>query len=175
MRPSILFWLPLLLFFTGATHLRSQQQPKNRDFIEMCGVKLFIGQSQETVLKGLAGECSQFSTSDDGTSWLIASKSEPHRGVGQLWFEHNKLILVSKKWETAPKAPIDVGEALYFAGIHFIQEGRNTGCGIGTIQDDSPDGTYRRFTIVCGRKELRVEFSRHKVLGTIVEVAEYLR
>ena len=169
----MLGFVPHLGLFVGLSALCAQQ-PHNQDSIEMCGVTLRIGLPQDGVLKSLAVQCTHLSTGDDGTSWLIATKDKPPKGVGTVFFKAGRLSLVGKFWEEGAKAPVDVGDALYFAAAHFLDEGRRS-CSLGAFQNEVPELRYKRFSVICGRKELRVSVSRAKEFGDILEVEELLR
>ena len=131
---------------------------------------------QEGVLKRLATQCDQFQV-PHGT-WIIFTKGEPHKGVGKVFFESGKLVVISKDWSDALDAPEDVVDAIYFAAKHFESEGR-TDCKIYAILNDEPQFTMRRVSVLCGRKEILVSASHFPLPGTkegkIVSVEEVLR
>jgi hypothetical protein len=140
----------------------------------MCGVALRVGLLQDSVLKSLAVQCAHTSTADDGNSWLIASKDDPLKGIGSVFFKAGRLSLIGKFWSEGAKDPADVDDALYFVAAHFIREGRTT-CTMDVLQDDAPELGYKRFSMICGHKELRVSVARTKLLGVVLEVEELLR
>lgn len=107
-------------------------------------------------------------------SWLFGPKDEPRKGVGSVYFKAGRLSFVSKLWEEGASAPVDVGDALYLVAKHFLDEGRRS-CTLDAFQRDEAELGYRRFSVICGRKELRVEISRPKKLGEILEVEEVLQ
>jgi hypothetical protein len=152
----------LLLVFVAQAQ-QTPLAPSSPDSIEVGGMTLQLGMTQNAVIQGLSANYNLHeigSATDSGSTWAAETKAgPPYLAVANVSFVGGQLSSVYKFWTVGSQPPDNAGFAgtLYGAVARFEQENKSP-CEITTNTSQQPAGELKATVVTCGdgQKSLRI-------------------